>query len=440
MLSPNDPASEAPPADADVSAAAAATAEEDADDAPAPAEEDAYADDAAAQEDPAAPAPAEEDAYADDAAAQEDPAAPAPTEEDAAAPANAGPSKGELTKKAREFIGAKIAKDFDGKMFIGEVIDARITKGGPLYVILYQDGDDEELDGPELDEGIKDYATLQVDMWEAAKELAALEEAEVHTLSEAGISNIDDLKLIVEAKEGGKKAVFEALTLPFPKMKTLYIVANYVTNGGIVTKDAKVEKMYSIHGHPRKVREPNNAEKPAAKATAAPKNKAGRPKKSEKKEPVKKGKPVKAKKPRGRPSKTLIEMEKEKLKPRPPPKSRGEPGQKKRKAGAAAAAPRTPKAARPSTAPERAEVYRGTPDEEIDGIEDWPRPGWVKVSKERQTSASKNGKKHVDHEWYSPAGNSFRSKIEVKKFLYALKQTNGDEAEAFKIYKTVALP
>lgn len=44
-----------------------------------------------------------------------------------------------------------------------------------------------------------------------------------------------------------------------------------------------------------------------------------------------------------------------------------------------------------------------------------------------------------DPYWLSPGGKTFRSMVEVKKFLKALDMSGGDEKTATKVFKTIDL-
>jgi hypothetical protein len=77
-------------------------------------------------------------------------------------------------------------------------------------------------------------------------------------------------------------------------------------------------------------------------------------------------------------------------------------------------------------------ISSGSPDEKLEG--GWPN-GWIKKVFRRQNGATKGG---TDSYWYTPEqGYKLRSMKEVKRFMKALTMTNGDEARAKKIFKTV---
>jgi len=79
-------------------------------------------------------------------------------------------------------------------------------------------------------------------------------------------------------------------------------------------------------------------------------------------------------------------------------------------------------------------LSEGPPTESLEG--GWPE-GWVKKVFERVSGATKGT---TDKYWYSPTnGVRLRSIIEVRRFMKALKKTNGDENEAKKIMKTITL-
>ena len=75
-------------------------------------------------------------------------------------------------------------------------------------------------------------------------------------------------------------------------------------------------------------------------------------------------------------------------------------------------------------------VFEGEPDEALEG--GWPE-GWTKKTYQRMSGASKGGH---DRYWYTPKTQfKLRSMVEVRRFLRALDQTNGDEDKARKIFK-----
>lgn len=81
-----------------------------------------------------------------------------------------------------------------------------------------------------------------------------------------------------------------------------------------------------------------------------------------------------------------------------------------------------------------APIWVGAPTEDLDG--GWPE-GWIKKIFERKSGKTKGG---TDRYWFSPDQNyKLRSMIEVKKFMKALEQTNGDEVAAKKLMASIVL-
>ncbi|KAL3943305.1 MAG: hypothetical protein SGBAC_002633 [Bacillariaceae sp.] len=79
-------------------------------------------------------------------------------------------------------------------------------------------------------------------------------------------------------------------------------------------------------------------------------------------------------------------------------------------------------------------LSEGPPTENLEG--GWPE-GWVKRVYERASGVTKGS---TDKYWYTPInGLKLRSIVEVRRFLKALKTTNGNENEAKKIMKTIQL-
>jgi hypothetical protein len=77
------------------------------------------------------------------------------------------------------------------------------------------------------------------------------------------------------------------------------------------------------------------------------------------------------------------------------------------------------------------EIFSGPPDEPIEG--GWPA-GWKKTVVQRQSGATKGGS---DRYWYTPdLGHKLRSMLEVKRFMAALAAANGDEKEAWGVFKS----
>jgi hypothetical protein len=76
------------------------------------------------------------------------------------------------------------------------------------------------------------------------------------------------------------------------------------------------------------------------------------------------------------------------------------------------------------------EVWSGPPDDKLEG--GWPA-GWVKKKFERKTGRLAG---RADSYWFSPIRQKqLRSMAEVKRFMAALKQANGDEDKAWAIFK-----
>lgn len=77
------------------------------------------------------------------------------------------------------------------------------------------------------------------------------------------------------------------------------------------------------------------------------------------------------------------------------------------------------------------EVWSGEPNEPLEG--GWPT-GWTKKIFERPSGATKGSH---DRYWYTPiTKRKLRSMVEVKRFIEALGKSNGDENQAWKIFKT----
>jgi hypothetical protein len=74
-------------------------------------------------------------------------------------------------------------------------------------------------------------------------------------------------------------------------------------------------------------------------------------------------------------------------------------------------------------------IYEGEPTRALQG--GWP-PGWIERTYERQVGASAGGK---DSYWYPPSTQNHQHKLrsiaEVKRYIAALAETEGDEAQAF---------
>ena len=98
-----------------------------------------------------------------------------------------------------------------------------------------------------------------------------------------------------------------------------------------------------------------------------------------------------------------------------------------------ASQPKQPKPQTPSKTPTKfsaKEMWRGAPTEPLEG--GWPK-GWVKQIVQRQRGATAGTN---DAYWYSPKENKkFRSMKEIRSFLGHLEACNGDESEAWKLFK-----
>jgi hypothetical protein len=94
------------------------------------------------------------------------------------------------------------------------------------------------------------------------------------------------------------------------------------------------------------------------------------------------------------------------------------------------AKPTATKVAQPSIGGTAKEVWSGPPDDPLP--RGWP-PGWIKKIVTR--TGGKTGGRN-DRYWFSPENQyQFRSMNEVKRFFDLLGKTNGDEANAWKIFK-----
>ena len=86
--------------------------------------------------------------------------------------------------------------------------------------------------------------------------------------------------------------------------------------------------------------------------------------------------------------------------------------------------------ATPGKGPPAIEVWSGEPNEPLEG--GWPA-GWTKKIFERPSGATKGTH---DRYWYTPiTKRKLRSMVEVNRFLAALEKSQGDEDEAWKIFK-----
>ena len=102
----------------------------------------------------------------------------------------------------------------------------------------------------------------------------------------------------------------------------------------------------------------------------------------------------------------------------------------KKKESTVTKTPKSTKAKSPGR-PKAKLVWTGPPDEPLDG--GWPK-GWTKHIYERSSGATKGGR---DRYWFTPVLNrKLRSMVEVKRFMAALKQSDGDETMAVKVFKS----
>jgi hypothetical protein len=335
--------------------------------------------------------------------------------------------KATLDEPDVSFIGAKVAKTFNGLPYIGEIIGAKNTKEGPLYKVLYRDNDREEFTTEEAQTYRQDYIDLQASMWKCMLNL--VEDLNVDTLKNAGINTISDLELFGGIPGGGGGGTpFDSLDLSlktkqqvrvqvvicgsvsrhdpswhcfytFPlnfsfllSKHQLYVIATYLLNDQILSDQSKLDEMARFNlakatGKLKTPRQPRTGNSTTARPSSG-----------------------EAKKPRGRPKKAVNAGTVVK-------KSRGRPK-------------KTISNSSTVTAGEKI-AYSGSPKDSIQEITDWPE-GWNLTIKER-----KDG--HLDRYWSSPGGNTFRSELDVRKFLVALGQTSGDETEAMKSYKRMEL-
>ncbi|KAG7371329.1 hypothetical protein IV203_019899 [Nitzschia inconspicua] len=337
------------------------------------------------------------------------------------------PAKEPLEELDQSLIGVNVAKDFDGVPYIGQILGARKSGEGPLYKVLYRDGDEEEYSTEEVLEGKEKYNLLQAEMWDCMTTM--IEGLNVDALKDAGITTISDLELFgggaASTKDPASSTPFDSLDMPLKTKQQLFITATYLLNDQILTKDSKFSDM-ARYNH--------------AKATGT----LSKPRslRSSTRTVPKKAKVVKAaatiKKARGRPPKNAV---KEVVTEKKPPKPAG----RNTMASKAGAAKSTNPAPKISSAPKTkaklgttAKVtYSGPPTDPLEGVPDWPgsaSEGWKFTTKERS-----GGSSIVDQYWTTPGGIILRSKKEVRKFLVALEQNDGDEKEAKKSYQSVKL-
>jgi hypothetical protein len=141
------------------------------------------------------------------------------------------------------FIDTKVCKEFKKVPYIGEITGARMTKKGPLYKVIYRDGDEEEFSTPEAHEGKEMYMTLQTSMWNCMINL--VEDLDVEKLRAAGINTISDLELFGggAAKPTNSGTPFDSLDMPLKTKQQLYITATYLLNDQILTEDSRMDEM-----------------------------------------------------------------------------------------------------------------------------------------------------------------------------------------------------
>lgn len=81
-------------------------------------------------------------------------------------------------------------------------------------------------------------------------------------------------------------------------------------------------------------------------------------------------------------------------------------------------------------------VSEGAPDDVYPGTGDWPA-GWKKRVFQRQSGATKG---QFDSYWYTPILQvKLRSMAEIRRWLAAMEQTNGDEEASRLIYKNLVV-
>jgi hypothetical protein len=311
-------------------------------------------------------------------------------------------------------IGIKVAKEFDGVPYLGEITDARKTKEGPLYKVEYRDGDVEEFSVDEVKEGQEKFVAVQTEQWNCM--VGMIEGLDEDKLRQAGITSISQLELFggnASRLEGGTP--FDSLDLPLLTRQGLYIVATYLLNDQILTKDTDLatiarynnDKANGSLPKPGKARSNSTTKRPKKKKTVV----------------VKKAKTTVAKKPRGRPPKAAAKAATSTAKT--------SPAAEKSKPHSA------PAVSKGAASQELDDVdYSGPPKEPIEGIADFPGKashGWLYVCKNRR------GTNHFDRYWTSPGGKTLRSHLEVQKFFKALEQTGGDEAKAAEIFEQIEM-
>ncbi|KAG7337598.1 hypothetical protein IV203_033443 [Nitzschia inconspicua] len=275
------------------------------------------------------------------------------------------PAKEPLEEPDQSLIGVNVAKDFDGVPYIGQIMGARKSEEGPLYKVLYRDGDEEEYSTQEVLEGKEKYNLLQAEMWDCMTTM--IEGLNVDALKDAGITTISDLELFgggaASTKDPASGTPFDSLDMPLKTKQQLFITATYLLNDQILTKDSKFSDM-ARYNHAKATDRSSQEYQPCSQKSSAPKAKAN--------------------------SGTTAKV-----------------------------------------------TYSGPPTDPLEGVPDWPgsaSEGWKFTIKERG-----GGSNIVDQYWTTPGGIILRSKKEVRKFLVALEQNDGDEKEAKKSYQSVKL-
>jgi hypothetical protein len=157
------------------------------------------------------------------------------------------------------FIDVKVCKEFREVPYIGEITGVRMTEEGPLYKVVYRDGDEEEFSTDEVHEGKEKYEILHTSMWNYMIDL--VEDLDVEKLKEAGITTISDLELFGggAAKPTNSGTPFDSLDMPLKTKQQLYITATYLLNDQMLTEDSKMDEMARFNlaktnGTRRKVR------------------------------------------------------------------------------------------------------------------------------------------------------------------------------------------
>jgi len=188
----------------------------------------------------------------------------------ATATAAAAATAAEAKKIRDELIGTKIAKDFNGVPYLGEVTSTRRaarkgTKGEgeendgglDLYKIRYRDGDVEDLERQEVLDGHTKYQTLQEEMLNHMIRLVGLtatatatatdddDGLSIEKLTSAGITDISKLELF--GGDHGKGEPMAGIDLPLMKRQELYVIATFLLNDGILTSTSRLEDLARIN-------------------------------------------------------------------------------------------------------------------------------------------------------------------------------------------------